>query len=59
MGVNFPNVLAAARSAGYDGCVGMEMIPTGDPIAAIIEDACLRQSDPRNQPAQKPVCFPE
>jgi hydroxypyruvate isomerase len=33
--INFPNVLTAARSAGYDGCVGMEMVPTGDPLAAI------------------------
>lgn len=33
--INFLNVLAAARSAGYQGCVGMEMVPTGDPLAAI------------------------
>jgi hydroxypyruvate isomerase len=33
--INFLNVLTAARSAGYDGCVGMELIPTGDPLAAI------------------------
>jgi hydroxypyruvate isomerase len=33
--INFPNVLAAVRRAGYDGCVGMEMVPTGDPVAAI------------------------
>ena len=33
--INFPNVLAAVRAAGYDGCVGMEMAPTGDPVAAI------------------------
>jgi hydroxypyruvate isomerase len=33
--INFANVLAAVRSAGYDGCVGMEMVPTGDPLAAI------------------------
>ena len=24
-----------ARAAGYEGCVGMEMIPTADPLAAI------------------------
>jgi hydroxypyruvate isomerase len=33
--INFPNVLAAVRSAGYEGCVGMEMAPTVDPVAAI------------------------
>ncbi|OHD70583.1 MAG: hypothetical protein A2177_05920 [Spirochaetes bacterium RBG_13_68_11] len=33
--INFLNVLTAARSAGYEGCVGMEMIPTADPLAAI------------------------
>ena len=33
--VNFLNVLTAARAAGYEGCVGMEMIPTADPLAAI------------------------
>ena len=33
--INFPNVLAAVHAAGYDGCVGMEMVPTGDPVAAI------------------------
>jgi hydroxypyruvate isomerase len=37
--INYPKVLAAARSAGYGGCVGMEMVPTGDPIAAITEAA--------------------
>ncbi len=33
--INYLNVLAAARTAGYQGCVGMELIPTGDPLAAI------------------------
>ena len=33
--INFPNVLAAVRAAGYEGCVGMEMAPTGDPVAAV------------------------
>jgi hydroxypyruvate isomerase len=33
--INFLNVLTAARAAGYEGCVGMEMIPTADPLAAI------------------------
>lgn len=33
--IAFPNVLAAVRSAGYRGCVGMEMVPTGDPVEAI------------------------
>lgn len=33
--INVLNVLTAARSAGYEGCVGMEMIPTADPLAAI------------------------
>jgi hydroxypyruvate isomerase len=33
--IDYTNVLAAARSAGYEGCVGMEMAPTGDPITAI------------------------
>jgi hydroxypyruvate isomerase len=33
--INFPNVLAAVRAAGYEGCVGMEMSPTGDPVAAV------------------------
>ena len=33
--INFPNVLAAVSRAGYEGCVGMEMAPTGDPVAAI------------------------
>jgi len=37
--IDFPNVLAAARSAGYEGCVGMEMVPTGDPLAAIRKTA--------------------
>jgi hydroxypyruvate isomerase len=39
--INFPNVLAAVRTAGYDGCVGMEMVPTGDPVAAIEAGAAL------------------
>jgi hydroxypyruvate isomerase len=33
--IDFPNVLAAVRTAGYEGCVGMEMAPTGDPVSAI------------------------
>jgi hydroxypyruvate isomerase len=33
--INFLNVLTAARAAGYEGCVGMELIPTADPLAAI------------------------
>lgn len=33
--ISFPNVLSAVRSAGYTGCVGMEMVPTGDPVEAI------------------------
>ena len=33
--INYPNVLAAVSRAGYSGCVGMEMAPTGDPVAAI------------------------
>jgi hydroxypyruvate isomerase len=33
--INYPNVLSAVGAAGYDGCVGMEMAPTGDPVAAI------------------------
>jgi hydroxypyruvate isomerase len=33
--INYLNVLAAARTAGYKGCAGMELIPTGDPLAAI------------------------
>jgi hydroxypyruvate isomerase len=33
--IDYPNVLAAVRSAGYEGCVGMEMAPTGDALAAI------------------------
>lgn len=37
--INYPNVLAAVRAAGYDGCVGMEMAPTGDPVTAIRETA--------------------
>jgi hydroxypyruvate isomerase len=39
--INFRNVLAAARGAGYRGCVGMEMVPTGDPVAAIRGTALL------------------
>jgi len=37
--IDYPNVLAAVREAGYDGCVGMEMAPTGDPVAAIRDTA--------------------
>jgi hydroxypyruvate isomerase len=37
--INFPNVLAAVRAAGYEGCVGMEMAPTGDPVAAVVSTA--------------------
>jgi hydroxypyruvate isomerase len=33
--INFLNVLSSARAAGYAGCVGMELVPTADPLAAI------------------------
>lgn len=33
--VNYANVLAALDDAGYDGCVGCEFSPTGDPDVAV------------------------
>jgi hydroxypyruvate isomerase len=51
--INFPNVLAAVRSAGYAGCVGMEMVPSGHPEAAI--RATARMIERANGEAMSPV----
>lgn len=33
--INYPAVYRAIRDTGYDGYVGVEFVPTGDPIAAL------------------------
>jgi hydroxypyruvate isomerase len=33
--LNYPAIMRAIRDTGYDGFVGQEFIPTGDPIAAL------------------------
>ena len=40
--LNYPAIMRAIRDTGYDGYVGQEFIPTGDPIIALREafDLC-------------------
>lgn len=33
--LNYPAIIRAVRSTGYDGYLGQEFIPTGDPVAAL------------------------
>ncbi len=33
--LNYPAILAAIRASGYDGFVGMEFLPKGEPVAAL------------------------
>jgi hydroxypyruvate isomerase len=41
--INFANVLRSARRAGYAGYVGMELIPTADPVSAMRNTARIIQ----------------